>query len=214
MLETPYVAGGDNFDSTKVLDSIERLDIKNQRWIEESYRVSHENIMHPTAVLTSKQKIVTVGGQLTKAPVTWHDILVAAPNSPAKPITSWTHFHDSLVFFMERRCYLYNESTKAWSTLPKTHQRRSHASVVAFTPDSKTEDNEVTTAAHKGTGLAANANVPYYGNGVVQCLYSIEQIRDYFLTNRFEDDTMTLSKPLAKVFRALFEGSDQTPVEL
>jgi hypothetical protein len=76
------------------------------------------------------------------------------------------------------------------------------------------ENDEVSTAAQKGTGLAANPNIPYYGNGLIQCFYSIEQIRDYFLANRFEDDTTPLSKPLAKVFRALFEGSDQTPVEL
>ncbi len=157
---------------------------------------------------------MAIGGQLTKTPVTWHDILVTVPNPQAKQITSWTQFHDPLVFFLERRCYVYNEQSKAWSSLPKTYQKRLHASVVAFSANDKPEDNEVTTAAQKGTGLAANPNIPYYGNAVIQCLYSIEQIRDYFLANRFEDDAMPLSKPLAKVFRALFEGSDQTPVEL
>jgi hypothetical protein len=208
----PYVIGGDNFDGTKVLDSIERLDVRNQRWIEETYKVSHENVMHPTTALTSKQKIVTIGGQLNKTPETWRDILVAVPNAPAKQITSWTHFHDALVFFVQRQCRAYNEGTKAWYSLPKTYHKRQNACVASFTDNNK--NDEVSTAAQKGTGLAANPNIPYYGNGLIQCFYSIEQIRDYFLANRFEDDTTPLSKPLAKVFRALFEGSDQTPVEL
>ena len=174
----------------------------------------HDNIMHPTIVITGKQQIVTVGGQLTKTPATWSDLLAVVPNSPSKHIESWTKFNDSIVFFMERRCHTYNQVTNAWSTLPKTYQKRQHAAVVAVTPDHKPEQHEINTATQQGTGLAANPNIPYYGNGIVQCLYSIDRMRDYFLAHQVEDDTMTLCKPLAKVFRALYEGSDQMPIEL